>query len=198
MIRINLLPIKQTEQAARRRLEWMRAALALALLVVIFLAVRINQGRRIGAAEARIVKLEGAVAVIENQVKDVSDLDQKKKALDAKLKVIADLGRKRVGPVGVLHDLSRAIPDRVWLTDVAEAGGSATLTGQATDNQILADFMRQLATSPYFTTVDLVESTQDLSGLRKFIIRATINYAAVSQESGEGKQPSGGHGKPQG
>lgn len=194
MIRINLLPVKQAAQAERRREELMRAALALLLLVVLGLVVRIQQGRKLAETEARIAQFEDALKALDSQVRDVNDLDAKKKALDAKLKVISDLGRKRIGPVGVMNDLAKATPDRVWLTDFSEAGGAATITGQAVDNQIVAEFLRNLSGSPYFTTVDLVETTQDQVGdikLRKFIVRATINYAAAANEPQRAQVPGG-------
>ena len=194
MIRINLLPVKQAAQAERQRQELTRAGLALALLVVLGVAIRIQQGRELAATESRITQIEEALKALDSQVRDVNDLDAKKKALDSKLKVIADLGRKRVGPVGVMTDLAKATPDRVWLTDFTEAGGGATITGQAVDNQIVAVFLRNLSGSPYFTNVDLVETTQDQAGdikLRKFIVKSQINYAAAvgerKAESPEGK-----------
>jgi type IV pilus assembly protein PilN len=194
MIRINLLPVKQAAQAERRRQELIRAGLALALLVVLGAAIRIQQGRELAATESRITQIEEALKALDSQVRDVNDLDAKKKALDSKLKVIADLGRKRVGPVGVMSDLAKATPDRVWLTDFTEAGGGATITGQAVDNQIVAVFLRNLSGSPYFTNVDLVETTQDQVGdikLRKFIGKSQINYAAAvgekKAEAPEGK-----------
>ena len=185
MIRINLLPVKQAAQAERQRQELMRAGLALALLVVLGAALRIQQGRELAAIEGRIAQIEEALKALDSQVRDVNDLDAKKKALDSKLKVIADLGRKRIGPVGVMNDLAKATPDRVWLTDFTEAGGGATITGQAVDNQIVAVFLRNLSGSPYFTNVDLVETTQDQVGdvkLRKFIVKSQINYAAAMVE----------------
>ena len=188
MIRINLLPVKQAAQAERQRQEITRAGLAFALLIALAGAVRLQQGRELAAAEERIGQLETALRALDSQVRDVNDLDAKKKALESKLKVIADLGRKRVGPVGVMSDLAQATPDRVWLTDFSEAGGSATITGQAIDNQIVAEFLRNLSASPYFTTVDLVETTQDQAGdikLRKFIVRATIDYAATGKKKAE-------------
>jgi len=195
MIRINLLPVKQAAQAERQRQELTRAGLALLLLVVLGVAIRIQQGRELDAAESRIGELENALKALDSQVRDVTDLDNKKKALDAKLKVISDLGRKRVGPVGVMNDLAKATPDRVWLTDFTENGGATTITGQAVDNQIVAEFLRNLSTSPYFTSVDLVETTQDQVGeikLRKFIVKATINYAASDKRSeGQGEKTGG-------
>jgi len=186
MIRINLLPVKQAAQAERQRQEITRAGLAFALLIALAVAVRLQQGRELASAEERIGQLETALRELDSQVRDVNDLDAKKKALDSKLKVIADLGRKRVGPVGVMTDLAQATPERVWLTDFSEAGGAATITGQAVDNQIVAEFLRNLSTSPFFTTVDLVETTQDQAGdikLRKFIVRANINYAATGKKA---------------
>ncbi len=197
MIRINLLPVKQAAQAERQRQEVTRAGLALALLVVLGTAIRIQQGRELAATDSRIAQTEEALKALDSQVRDVNDLDSKKKALDAKLKVISDLGRKRVGPVGVMTDLAKATPDRVWLTDFTEAGGGATITGQAVDNQIVAEFLRNLSGSPYFTNVDLVETTQDQVGdikLRKFIVKSQINYAAAAGE----KKVEVAEGKPQG
>lgn len=194
MIRINLLPVKQAAQAERQRQELIRAGVALLLLALLGFAVRLKQGHDLSTTEARITEVEQTVKALETQVHDVTDLENKRKALDAKLKVIADLGRKRVGPVGVMNDLGKATPDRVWLTDFTEAGGAATLTGLAVDNQIVAEFLRNLGSSPYFTTVDLVETTQEVIGenkLRKFIVRVQIDYAAA------GKAPAA-EGKPQG
>jgi type IV pilus assembly protein PilN len=186
MIRINLLPVKQAAQAERQRQEITRAGLALGLLAVLAVGVRLQQGSELAAAEEKIAQLETSLKALDSQVRDVNDLDAKKKALDSKLRVIADLGRKRVGPVGVMADLAKATPDRVWLTDFSETAGAATITGQAVDNQIVAEFLRNLSTSPYFTTVDLVETMQDQAGdvkLRKFIVKATINYAATDQRA---------------
>jgi type IV pilus assembly protein PilN len=196
MIRINLLPVKQAAQAERQRQELTRAGLAFALLVLLGAAIRIQQGRELAATDTRIAQTEEALRALDSQVRDVNDLDAKRKALDSKLKVISDLGRKRVGPVGVMTDLAKATPDRVWLTDFTEAGGGATITGQAVDNQIVAEFLRNLTGSPFFTNVDLVETTQDQVGdikLRKFIVKSQINYAAAGAE----KKVEVAEGKPQ-
>jgi type IV pilus assembly protein PilN len=190
MIRINLLPVKQAAQAERQRQEVMRVGLLLVLLIALFVLGRVKQGHDLTTTESRIQDVEAAVKALDSQVKDVRDLEAKQKSLDSKLQVIADLGRKRVGPVGVMNDLAKATPDRVWLTDFSETGGAATITGQAVDNQIVAEFLRNLSSSPYFTNVDLVETTQAEVGenkLRKFIVKANINYAA-----GEDVEKAGG------
>lgn len=195
MIRINLLPTKEKAQAASQRQELSLVALSLALLLTILSAVAFTQYRREAAFDAEIAQLEDALKSLESRVKEVADYEKKKKDLDAKLKVIATLGDKRVGPAAALRDLARSIPDRAWLTDSNEVNGAATLTGQAVDNQTIAQFLRDLSTSAYFTNVDLVETTQTQSGdlkLRKFILKTNVNYAARPAEGAPGSAPATG------
>src|SRR5687767_1214969 len=182
MIRINLLPTKEKEQADIRRQELTLLALLLVLELVVLGILRFGQSNRIAALDQEIAGEEARLGKLNTQMKEVATLEQKSKDLDAKLKVISDLVQKRVGPVGVMNDLSHATPDRLWITELTETAGSATLIGKAIDNQTIAEFLRALSTSPYFTTVDLVETAQDETSadikLRKFIIRTQINYAA--------------------
>ncbi len=181
MIRINLLPVQETERARARRREMRRVGLALVLVLVGSVGARIAQGGRTTSLEARIREQERAIAALDSRVREVAALEETLEALEAKLTVIAGLRRNRLGPIGVLRDLAEAVPDRVWLTDFSEAGGATTLGGHAVDDQILAEFLRKLATSPNFTSVDLVESARDPTGerkLRKFTVKVQIDYAA--------------------
>jgi type IV pilus assembly protein PilN len=197
MIRINLLPTKETARAASQRQEISLASMALVLLVLVFVFLTIAQHRRQSRLDREIADVQQALTALDAKVKDVADLDQKKKDLDSKLKVIADLSRKRIGPSTVLRDLGRSIPDRAWLSEFTELKGSATLTGLAIDNQTIAQFLRDLSKSSYFTNVDLVETTQSDAGetrIRKFILKAQINYAATvkADKTSETAVKSGG------
>lgn len=191
MIRINLLPTKERAQAASQRQEASLFALSLVGVLLVCGFVSVTQARRSASLTREIDTLQASLKALESRVKDVADLDRKRKDLDAKLKVIAELGKKRVGPAEVLRDLARSTPDRLWLTDFNEARGAATLTGQAVDNQTIAQFLRDLSGSAYFTTVDLVETTQSDAGevrLRKFIVKASVNYAATGAAAAAKKE----------
>ncbi|MGH7821207.1 MAG: PilN domain-containing protein [Candidatus Binatia bacterium] len=192
MIRINLLPTKEKAEAASQRQEVTLFVLALVLLVGLCALLSFGQMRRSASLTSEISSLEEALKALESQVRDVADLEKKRKDLDSKLKVIAELGVKRVGPAKVLKDLAGATPARVWLTEFTELNGGATLTGQAVDNQQIAQFLRDLSESTYFTSVDLVETTQSETGdlkLRKFILKANVNYAATQQEASRTDAP---------
>jgi type IV pilus assembly protein PilN len=199
MIRINLLPTRERAAAASQRQELSLFVLVLVLVVGVCLLAGLQQAREAAALDEEIQALERRVQDLAPIVKDVGDLDQKRKDLDAKLKVIAELGNKRVGPAEALKDLGRATPDRAWLTEFTEIGGAATLTGQAVDNQTIAQFLRDLEASDFFRDVDLVETTQaEVPGsearLRKFIVKATVDYAASRSQAKTSATSKGGAG----
>lgn len=185
MIRINLLPVKEAEIAASRSREVRLVVLLMVLLALGLVADRIRQSRTIAKLDQQTADLEAELVVLRERVSEASRLEKQKKDLDAKLRVIADLSRKRVGPAGVLRDLSEATPERLWLTDLSETGGGATISGKAIDNQTIADFLRSLEASSYFNAVDLSETTQEDQGgikLKRFLLRSTIDYAAEKKK----------------
>jgi len=200
MIRINLLPTREKEQEASQRQELSLVGLILIFVVLIFAGIRIAQGRMLSSLDQEIVGLQKSLEALDVKVKDVADLEQKRKELDAKLKVIVELSTKRVGPAAVLRDLGKATPDRAWLTEFTELKGSATLTGDSVDNQTIAEFLRELSNSSYFTKVDLVETTAQAKGemrLRKFILKAQVDYAAsAKKEPAKGETAKAAAGSP--
>jgi type IV pilus assembly protein PilN len=187
MIRINLLPVKEAQGAIGRRQQLSIALLGLMLALLVMIIPYILQGRTLRRLDTSISQLNAEVKKLDEQTREARDLDKKRKELEAKLKVIEDLNQKRVGPVRILEDLSRATPDKLWLVDFTDANGQATVTGMALDNQTIAVFMRQLQASKYFFEVDLVETSQSqpargaASGanggaFKKFIIKAHLDY----------------------
>jgi type IV pilus assembly protein PilN len=108
-------------------------------------------------------------------------MEREKKELQEKLAVIRELEAKKFGPVRMLADLSVSAPDKLWLTEFSEKGGSIRLAGLGVDEQTVADFMRRLSTSPYFRNVDLEETSEvknEAVKHKRFVIRAQVNYAA--------------------
>jgi type IV pilus assembly protein PilN len=186
MIRINLLPLKETERALGRRQQLSLIALGAAIALLIMVVPFIIQGRRLATLDGEIEQLNKDIQQFNVQVREVHELDRLKKEVQAKLLVISDLNRKRVGPSRVLDDLSAASPENLWLIDFSENNSQATLIGMALDNETIARFMRQLQDSPYFYGVDLVEtsrtSPQPAPGgqapvsFTRFIVKTGIDY----------------------
>ena len=203
MIRINLLPLKEAQRALGRRRQLSLAALSAAVALLVMLVPYLMQGRTMSALDSEIGQLNSDIAKLNAQANEVRDLEKKRGELQAKLKVIDDLKQKRVGPVHILEDMGAATPEKLWLVESTEAGGQATITGMALDNQTIAEFMRRLQGSKYFYEVDLVETSQsDLSSpggkgglaFKKFIVKARVDYlgAGGKAQVAAGEEPPAG------
>jgi type IV pilus assembly protein PilN len=190
MIRINLIPQEEIQRSAGRRQQVAVGLLAAAATVVLLVVAHgwqqvssLAAGRERGRLERQLTELKGPY-------EQVVQMEREKQELQEKLSVIRELEAKKFGPVRMLADLSDATPDKLWLTDFSEKGGSIRLAGLGVDEQTVADFMRRLSTSPYFRNVDLEETSEPKAGdtkgeakndamrQKRFVIRAQVNYAA--------------------
>jgi type IV pilus assembly protein PilN len=180
MIRINLMPRAEARrQAARQRDKQILVLIGLALLAVILVTEFLTR-RNASRIQALSDEHQAELAALSKKHNEAIQLDRRRKELEAKLATIKILERQRTGPVHVLDDLGAATPDTLWLTEMRESGGMATLLGRGLDNQTIALFMRNLGASPYFANVDLVETKQVEEGqakLKEFSIRANVMYA---------------------
>jgi len=179
MIRINLMPRAEARRQAARQRDRQVAILIGLLLLGIVLATEFITRRDASRMQALSDEYQAELAQLSQKHNAAIQLERKRKELEAKLATIKVLDRQRTGPVHVLDDLGAATPDTLWLTEMRESGGMATLLGRGLDNQTIALFMRNLAASPYFANVDLVETKQIEEGqakLKEFSIRANVMY----------------------
>lgn len=179
MIRINLMPRAEARRQAARARDRQVAILILAALVAIVALTEFFTRRTANRVQAEADEHQTELAQLSQKHNAAIQLDRKRKELEAKVQTIKVLERQRKGPVHVLDDLGAATPDTLWLTEMRESGGMVTLMGRGLDNQTIALFMRNLAASPYFTNVDLVETKQVEEGqakLKEFSIRANVLY----------------------
>ena len=185
MIRINLIPQEEVQRSAGRRQQVAVGLLVgAATAVLLVLAHGWQQVSSLSASRER-GRLERQLAELKGPYDQVVKMEKEKQELQDKLNVIRELEAKKTGPVRMLADLSGSTPDKLWLTDFSEKGGSIRLSGLGVDEQTVADFMRRLSTSPYFRNVDLEETSEakgnpkeNVGKSKRFVIRAQVNYAA--------------------
>jgi len=179
MIRINLLSVREVRAEVGRRMEFVVAGLSLAVTVLLMLVVFLYQFYRSSSVGGELAALRADIAGMEAQVKEVAELQKKVADLTQKNKVIEDLTKKKAGPVRVMESLSSAMPERLWLTEFKETGGTLVVTGQAIDNQTVADLLRAMQASSYFANVDLVESVQpdpEKTPFKRFSVKSQVLY----------------------
>lgn len=185
MIRINLMPRAEARRQAARQRDRQIGLVIASILGLIVLISELMTRTRLNEAENTTEMYKTQLAELERKSKEAQKLEKMRDELNAKLRTIDVLERQRTGPVRVLEDLSDSTPEKLWLTEMRESGGSLSLLGRGLDNQTIAVFMEDLEESPYFNQVDLVETKQVEDGkakLKEFSIRATVAYAAVEED----------------
>jgi type IV pilus assembly protein PilN len=153
---------------------------------------------RLAEATRELNRLTQELVALQGPYATVQKIEAQKRELREKLKVIGELETKRRGPVRALEDLSSATPDKLWLTEFADTGGTLKISGLGVDEQTVADFMRRLAASPYFRAVDLDETSlvdQDGVKQKKFVLKGELDYLGPSSPPAAAPAPAAGGGK---
>lgn len=161
MIKINLLGAPRAKKV--KKASQAQTQLILGVLVLLaFLAVSLYGWHwlndKIGALTEEKQKKETELSSLKDKVKEVENLESIKKALEEKVKIIDMLKKNQSGPVHLLDELSKTLPDRVWLLSFTEQNGSVDLDGKAMSNADLVAFVWNLSHTPLFSNVQLIES----------------------------------------
>jgi len=178
MIAINLLPHREARRVADVRQTAGVLALGLVLVFGVIAAVDRSQDAALEKADLAIRQLETDIARYKPEEEKVQVFKAKRIELEDKIDVIRGLDRARSGPVRIMDELSRSTPERLWLTGLSTEGIRITVEGDSFDTAIVADFLRSLNASPYFTDVDLerTSSGAQVEGVKlvHFVITAAL------------------------
>ncbi len=111
-------------------------------------------------------------------LKEVELFDQRKKELQERVTLIEELRTNQVGPVHMLDQISRSLPDRLWLTEMKQTGDDVQMDGRTSSLSSLADLVANLEASGYFRKpVEILSSEEEKNNdkdLIKFAIKATF------------------------
>ena len=180
MIRINLLP--RDERKTRRKMQLPKIGsvmpvLVLLLVIVLFGAVSVFQTLQIGRLKSDIARAEQEAEKLRPQIQTIQELTLKREELTRRLNVIADLDKTRLQRVMLVDELSRCVPEHLWLSSYEETGNKVQIEGVTFSNLLVADFMTRLEASPLYGSVDLLvaeKGTIDQRNVVKFKVTALM------------------------
>ena len=156
MMRINLLPHRQIKRAAKQREFGLMGLMAAgAACAVVFLGWQFLSSQNNTQLE-RNARLETANAELDKQIADIKDLkDQINNVLERK-HVVENLQTNRSQAVVILDELTRQLPEGVYLKSIKQAGNLITLDGVADTNARVATLVRNLSVSNWMESPNLV------------------------------------------
>ena len=196
MIRINLLsvekPIAATASSGPKfSLNLSDKAGPIAALFVLagcagYIALDyLNLQQQDAALHQELIAARAEKARLQPILREVERFEAQKRDLQQRVNLIEDLRQNQVGPVHLLDQISRSMPDRLWLLDMKQTGNDVTLDGKTSTLSSLADFVANLEASGYFAKpVEITNSEEEKAGdtdLIKFTVKATFEMPGTKK-----------------
>ena len=164
MIRINLLPASDEKFVAAARTFFIFSLIMITMLLGILFANSRVLAEREKESQERIAEADREIANLKQIIGKINELKEKKTKLQEKIEMIIKLQEENIGPVRVLDELSLKLPStKIWLESITLSGNRMQLEGKSLENQEVANFMKQLETSMFFTKVELQRVQKDTS-----------------------------------
>ena len=159
MILINLLPHRE-EKRKRKKIAFfagLATAAVAGLAVVGGWYVVVDQLK--AAQQQRNQFLQGEIAKLEKEIKDIATLRAEIASLTARQKAVEDLQIDRNLPVHLLNELVKQTPEGMYFTVIKQDGQVLSITGIAQTQERLSEFLRNTANnSEWLVKPELVES----------------------------------------
>jgi type IV pilus assembly protein PilN len=188
MIRINLLPIKQDRRRESARNQLILAGVILIIEITVFVAMNLSVSADIEQQRNLNRSVEAEVKRIKRQIKDHKDIQNEIDEYEKRQDAIEGLQDARTGPVYVMLELSTILSKggrpnidnvqyqemirldptagydedwdyrRLWISSFSEKNKEVDIEGQALTHEDVAEFLRRINLSRFFTTSELVST----------------------------------------
>ena len=162
MPRINLLPWREEERKKRQQ-EFLIALVGAVVMAGVVVGLTwFAFGRMIDNQQDRNLRLEAEIAELEKSITEIDDLESQKERLLARTDIIEQLQRSRPEIVHLFDEITRQMPEGVYLNGLEQRGSSVELRGIAQSSTRVSALMRQTDQSAWLTdpSVTKVETTE--------------------------------------
>jgi type IV pilus assembly protein PilN len=158
LIRINLLTEARSAAARKKspflpsgarlnNLILMGGAAAGLLYIGIMALVLTSRNKNL---DEEIARAQEEVARLKSIIDEVKGYEDKKASLEAKIQLINNLKTNQKGPVRLMDEISKALPDLVWLSELTVSGDQVSLKGRTLSPNAVATYLENLKKSPFF------------------------------------------------
>lgn len=97
---------------------------------------------------------------LESIIKDVAQYQTQKDNLQKRIDLINQLKQNQKGPVRIMDQISKDLPDLVWLDSMVVDPAKIALTGRGLNPNAIANFVSNIKDDPYFEEPNVGDITQ--------------------------------------
>jgi type IV pilus assembly protein PilN len=172
MIKINLLEVEKERRAPKPGVAvgaaagptTLIAALILGLTLAAFLIHFFVKKSQLSTLQKDVAQKRERKKELEPYIKRVDELERRRNELAKKNFAIEELRSQRTIPVHILDEVSRALPEYLWLTNINLKGPILAIDGETLQEQAIPTFMKSLDSSQFIGTPRLIETKQKITG----------------------------------
>ncbi len=139
---------------------------------------------KVNGKKQEVAEAQREVDELAPFIKEVEDFKAKKAELERKIAVINNLKANQKGPVQVMDQISRAVPELLWLNRMQIRGETITLQGEAFNTNAVANFIENLDRVPEFQEPILRETTHQ-GPIYNFFLTYRFTYTPPATEGAE-------------
>jgi Tfp pilus assembly protein PilN len=129
---------------------------------------------------------------LKSIIEEVKGYEEKKASLEAKIKLINDLKTNQKGPVRLMDEISKALPDLVWLTALDMAGNQITMKGRTLSPNAVSTYLENLKKSPFFAEPVFRNLQQEGQQSGLYTWEMTLNFLPATLTGTTGAPAAGG------
>jgi type IV pilus assembly protein PilN len=183
LIRINLLTVDRERGKRKATFQIGKALNIVCILILVAAALVVgwwfsSLQRNSADLDRQIADAESETQRLQSVIQQVAQFEGRRAQLQQRVSLIEELRKGQTGPVHLLDEISKSIPESMWLTDLKQTATDITLDGRCTSLNALSDFVSSLEASNLFERpVEIIDSrveaaTATMPELVRFSVRA--------------------------
>jgi type IV pilus assembly protein PilN len=160
MIRINLLPVRRKKRAKPAPLFVITAFLTTVLVIGVLGYLFYYFTSTLKETKMRFEANKQKISELKNKIKEVDNFETLNNSYEEKSRIIEQLRRNQTVPVIMLDEISKHLPNGIWLHSMSVSNQIVSLDGYAFTNSDVVAYVNNLKSSKTFTEIFLQESKQ--------------------------------------
>ncbi|MDX1515484.1 MAG: PilN domain-containing protein [Woeseiaceae bacterium] len=151
MPRINLLPWREEERKRRQRDFGVAVGAAVVAGVAVVALTIFAYSQMISSQHQRNERLRQEIAELEKSIQEIDGLERQKERLLARMEIVDQLQKSRPEIVHLFDEVTRLLPEGVYLTGMRQSGNRIEVRGVAQSSTRVSALMRQIDSSEWLT-----------------------------------------------
>ena len=187
MIRVNLLPHREIRRRRQQQQFFTMLGAVAFIGAVVWFMVHGTLSSSYEAQLARNQYLQTEIDKLDKEIEEIKKLKEMTVSLLARKKVVETLQSNRSEVVHLLEELTRQLPDGIYLKAIKQQGAKVTINGFTQSQARVSTLMRNLDASPHLENSSLIEIKavpQASSRVNEFTLNVNVERPKQEEEKG--------------